>query len=84
MKPAATFTVPAQTVEGIYSTLHPFPALGTRHLSMLKCVGDSRDFHTSGKKSCPDVIERIFIVDGHPGEAIKTPDSRLFHARRPF
>ena len=84
MKPASTFALPTQAVEGIYSALHPYPALGTRHPSMLKCVGDSRNIQTAGIKRRPHVIERIFIVNAHAAEAVETPDSSLFHPRRPF
>ncbi len=84
MKPASTFAVPTQAVEGIYSALHQYPALGTRHPSMLKCVGDSRNIQTTGIKRRPHVIERFFIEDAHAGEAVETPDSSPFHAWRPF
>ena len=83
-KPPATIAVPPQAVKGINPALDAHLALGTCHQPILECVGDSRNVHTAGIKRRAHVLKRVFIVDTHASEAVETPDSRLFYARRPF
>ncbi|MCY3765414.1 MAG: hypothetical protein OXH06_08305 [Gemmatimonadetes bacterium] len=84
VKPASTISVPTHPIKGIYTALYPRLAPGTCHPTILECVGYSRNIHNTGVQRRPHVIERIFIVYTQPCEAIETPDSSLFHPRRPF